>query len=235
MIYASSAATYGSLSAPQIVGNEKPENPYGYSKLLMDQIASRFVHENPNMTIVGLRFFNVYGPREFYKAKTSSMIIQLGHQILNNKSPRLFENSNLILRDFVYIEDVVQAKAAAKAGADVVAVIRTTGQSLLDFVPYGPTTEGFGGTYATQENFSIMRKALDEVGEELGRYIMLVNYASGLCMPEIAAMGALERLDMMLNAILNIQSSKISQYDASVMIGEKLAHDYIPQCREPNN
>lgn len=113
MIYASSAATYGSLPAPQIVGNEKPENPYGYSKLLMDQIASRFVHENPNMTIVGLRFFNVYGPREFYKAKTSSMIIQLGHQILNNKSPRLFENSNLILRDFVYIEDVVQANIKA--------------------------------------------------------------------------------------------------------------------------
>ncbi|AIO18745.1 D-lysine 5,6-aminomutase alpha subunit [Candidatus Izimaplasma bacterium HR1] len=96
-------------------------------------------------------------------------------------------------------EDVTQAKAAAKAGADVVAVIRTTGQSLLDFVPYGPTTEGFGGTYATQENFKIMRSALDEVGEELGRYIRLVNYASGLCMPEIAAMGALERLDMMLN------------------------------------
>jgi beta-lysine 5,6-aminomutase alpha subunit len=96
-------------------------------------------------------------------------------------------------------EDVTQAKAAAKAGADVVAVIRTTGQSLLDFVPYGPTTEGFGGTYATQENFRIMRSALDEVGEELGKYIRLVNYASGLCMPEIAAMGAIERLDMMLN------------------------------------
>ena len=63
-------------------------------------------------------------------------------------------------------EDVVQAKAAARQGADVIAVIRTTGQSLLDYVPYGATTEGFGGTYATQENFRIMRKALDEVGEE---------------------------------------------------------------------
>ncbi len=96
-------------------------------------------------------------------------------------------------------EDVTQAKAAARAGADIIAVIRSTGQSLLDYVPYGATTEGFGGTYATQENFRIMRKALDEAGEELGRYIMLVNYASGLCMPEIAAMGALERLDVMLN------------------------------------
>lgn len=96
-------------------------------------------------------------------------------------------------------EDVVQAQAAAKQGADIIAVIRTTGQSLLDFVPYGATTEGFGGTYATQENFRIMRKALDEVSEEIGRYIHLVNYCSGLCMPEIAAMGAIERLDVMLN------------------------------------
>ncbi|MCC6131888.1 MAG: lysine 5,6-aminomutase subunit alpha [Acidobacteria bacterium] len=96
-------------------------------------------------------------------------------------------------------EDVKQARAAAEQGADVVAVIRTTAQSLLDYVPYGATTEGFGGTYATQENFRIMRAALDEVVERQGRYIYLTNYASGLCMPEIAAMGALERLDMMLN------------------------------------
>jgi len=96
-------------------------------------------------------------------------------------------------------EDVKQAQAAARQGADIVAVIRTTAQSLLDYVPFGPTTEGFGGTYATQENFRIMRAALDEAAEKEGRYIRLVNYCSGLCMPEIAAMGALERLDMMLN------------------------------------
>src|SRR5690554_5241486 len=100
------------------------------------------------------------------------------------------------------MQDVVQAQAAAEQGADIIAVIRTTGQSLLDYVPHGATREGFGGTYATQENFRIMRKALDEVGERLGRYIMLVNYCSGLCMPEIAALGALERLDMMLNDAL---------------------------------
>ncbi len=99
-------------------------------------------------------------------------------------------------------EDVVQATAAARQGADVIAVIRTTGQSLLDYVPYGATTEGFGGTYATQENFSIMRKAMDTVGEELGRYIRVCNYCSGLCMPEIAAMGAFEGLDVMLNDAL---------------------------------
>lgn len=96
-------------------------------------------------------------------------------------------------------EDIKQAQAAVEQGADVIAVIRSTGQSLLDYVPYGPTTEGFGGTFATQENFRLMRSALDEAGEKVGRYIRLTNYCSGLCMPEIAAMGAIERLDMMLN------------------------------------
>ncbi|HTU80845.1 MAG TPA: lysine 5,6-aminomutase subunit alpha [Candidatus Acidoferrales bacterium] len=96
-------------------------------------------------------------------------------------------------------EDRTAAVAAVEAGAQIIAVIRSTGQSLLDFVPFGPTTEGFGGTYATQANFRIMRAALDEIGEKAGRYVMLTNYASGLCMPEIATMAALERLDMLLN------------------------------------
>ena len=124
-------------------------------------------------------------------------------------------------------EDVVQAQAGARQGADIIAVIRTTGQSLLDYVPYGATTEGFGGTFATQENFRIMRKALDEVGEEVGRYIRLCNYCSGLCMPEIAAMGALEGLDVMLNDALygilfrdiNMQRTLIDQYFSRIING----------------
>ncbi|WP_344776184.1 lysine 5,6-aminomutase subunit alpha [Nocardioides panacisoli] len=96
-------------------------------------------------------------------------------------------------------EDIPQAQQAAREGADVIAVIRSTGQSLLDFVPEGATREGFAGTYATQENFRLMRSALDDSSKELGRYVRLTNYASGLCMPEIAALAGLERLDMMLN------------------------------------
>jgi len=113
LVYASSAATYGSLSSPQIEGNECPENPYGYSKYIMDQMATRFSLENPDLTIVGLKFFNVFGPKEYYKAKTSSMVIQLGHQILEGNAPRLFHNSNQILRDFIYIDDVIQANIKA--------------------------------------------------------------------------------------------------------------------------
>ena len=96
-------------------------------------------------------------------------------------------------------DDVEQARAAAQAGADVIAVIRSTAQSLLDYVPHGATTEGYGGTYATQENFRIMREALDDESRRLRRYVMLTNYASGLCMGEIAFAAAWERLDMLLN------------------------------------
>jgi beta-lysine 5,6-aminomutase alpha subunit len=96
-------------------------------------------------------------------------------------------------------EDIPQAQAAAREGADVIAVIRSTGQSLLDYVPEGATREGYAGTYATRENFRLMRAALDDVSRELGRYVRLTNYASGLCMPEIASLAGLERLDMMLN------------------------------------
>jgi beta-lysine 5,6-aminomutase alpha subunit len=96
-------------------------------------------------------------------------------------------------------DDVEQARAAAQAGADVIAVIRSTAQSLLDYVPHGATTEGYGGTYATQENFRIMREALDDESRRLRRYVQLTNYSSGLCMPEIAFAAAWERLDMLLN------------------------------------
>ena len=80
---------------------------------------------------------------------------------------------------------------------------------------------------ATQENFRIMRKALDDVGVELGRYIRLCNYCSGLCMPEIAAMGALERLDMMLNDALygilfrdiNMKRTLVDQFFSRIING----------------
>ena len=97
LVYASSGATYGNLPSPQTVGKENPNNPYGFSKYMMDQIALQYARENPEMTIVGLRFFNVYGPKECFKFKTASMVIQLGHQILDGKTPRLFEGSEKIL------------------------------------------------------------------------------------------------------------------------------------------
>lgn len=99
-------------------------------------------------------------------------------------------------------EDVTHAMAVAENGGDIIAVIRSTAQSLLDYVPFGPTTTGFGGTFATQANFAIMRKALDDWSRTNGRYLKLSSFCSGLCMPEIAAMGAIEGLDNMVNDAL---------------------------------
>jgi beta-lysine 5,6-aminomutase alpha subunit len=117
-------------------------------------------------------------------------------------------------------DDVDQARAAAQAGADVIAVIRSTAQSLLDYVPHGATTEGYGGTYATQENFRIMREALNDESKKLNRYVQLTNYSSGLCMAEIAFCAAAEGLDMLLNDAMygilfrdiNMRRTFIDQY-----------------------
>ena len=113
MIYASSAATYGDAASPQTVGNENPGNVYGFSKLMMDNITYDYLKKDLDISIVGLRYFNVYGPREYYKNKTASTVIQFGHQILAGNTPKLFEGSDKILRDFIYIEDVIQANIKA--------------------------------------------------------------------------------------------------------------------------
>jgi len=116
VIYASSGATYGDAPSPQKVGRENPNNVYGFSKLMMDNLTFKKIFEQKGKKsnlIVGLRYFNVYGEGEFYKNKTSSMVLQFGHQILSGKNPKLFKNSDKILRDFIYIQDVIQANIKA--------------------------------------------------------------------------------------------------------------------------
>lgn len=111
LIYASSASVYGDAKSPQSVGiDEKPKNAYAFSKLMMDKLAAKFYDK---AHLVGLRYFNVYGKGEFFKGKTSSMILQFGHQILGGKAPRLFEGSDKIYRDFVYVKDVLSANLEA--------------------------------------------------------------------------------------------------------------------------
>ena len=106
------------------------------------------------------------------RTERAAMVEELG----NPPAPWLYV---IVATGNIY-EDIVQAQAAARQGADVIAVIRSTAQSLLDYVPFGPTTEGFGGTYATQAKFKLMRAALDEVSREVGRYVRLTNYCSGV-------------------------------------------------------
>jgi ADP-L-glycero-D-manno-heptose 6-epimerase len=112
MIYASSAATYGNAESPQRVGREAPNNVYGFSKLSMDHLSREYM-KKVDINIVGLRYFNVYGAGEYFKNSTASMVLQFGHQILAGKNPRLFEDSDKILRDFIYVEDIIQANIKA--------------------------------------------------------------------------------------------------------------------------
>lgn len=112
MVYASSAATYGNAPAPNRVGGEEtPANIYGFSKLAMDRIARRWFDRHPSV-IVGLRYFNVYGPGETHKGRTASMILQLYRQIRAGQRPRLFKYGEQ-KRDFIYIRDVIAANLAA--------------------------------------------------------------------------------------------------------------------------
>jgi len=112
MVYASSGATYGNAESPQRVGREAPNNVYGFSKLSMDYLSREYMKES-DISIVGLRYFNAYGAREYFKNTTASMVLQFGLQILSGKNPRLFEGSDKILRDFIYIEDIIQANIKA--------------------------------------------------------------------------------------------------------------------------
>ncbi|MGG7073612.1 ADP-glyceromanno-heptose 6-epimerase [Campylobacter sp. 9BO] len=118
MVYASSGATYGNAKSPQKVGEcEAPNNAYGFSKLAMDNIGRKYAQQGVH--VVGLRYFNVYGKGEFFKNKTASMVLQFGLQILAGKTPRLFEGSDNIKRDFVYIKDIIDANlkaVSAKSG-----------------------------------------------------------------------------------------------------------------------
>jgi ADP-L-glycero-D-manno-heptose 6-epimerase len=135
VVYASSAGVYGNSPAPNRVGHgEQPENVYGFSKLMMDHVAARVAKQH-GLPIVGLRYFNVYGPREQYKGTTASMILQLASQLLDGRRPRLF-NHGQQQRDFVYIEDVVQAnlKAIASGQSGVFNVGSGEARSFNDIV-----------------------------------------------------------------------------------------------------
>lgn len=113
VVYASSAGVYGNGSCPMHEDQvPTPENVYGFSKAVMDKVASDFSKKHPGMILVGLRYFNVYGPGEAYKGKVASMMYQLYLQMKAGKRPRIFKYGEQ-MRDFVYVKDVVRANLNA--------------------------------------------------------------------------------------------------------------------------
>jgi ADP-L-glycero-D-manno-heptose 6-epimerase len=113
VIYASSAAVYGNSKCPMHEGQSPtPENVYGFSKAIMDNVAREFAEAHKDMVLVGLRYFNVYGPREYYKGKMASMMFQLYNQMKAGKRPRVFKFGEQ-MRDFVYVKDIVRGNLNA--------------------------------------------------------------------------------------------------------------------------
>ena len=113
IIYASSAATYGPASEASVESNgAAPANVYAFSKVIMDNIARHAASESPDWIIVGLRYFNVYGPREAHKGVPASMIYHLAQQIKAGKRPRIFKHGEQ-KRDFVYVRDAVEGTIRA--------------------------------------------------------------------------------------------------------------------------
>jgi ADP-L-glycero-D-manno-heptose 6-epimerase len=106
LIYASTANLYGNGPVP--MREDQPKEiicTYGRSKLIIDEMA---LHHLEDMHIVGLRYFNVFGPRESHKGRPASMIYHLRKAMLNGEKPKLFKMGEHI-RDHIYVKDVVKA------------------------------------------------------------------------------------------------------------------------------
>ena len=121
LVYASSAAVYGSASAfAPSAENERPLNLYALSKLAFDNHV-RAVAAKSESTVVGLRYFNVYGPRESHKGNMASMVYQLYRQLKTSGRARLFKGTDGYAdgeqrRDFVFVDDVVRVNLALAEG-----------------------------------------------------------------------------------------------------------------------
>jgi len=143
IIYASSAATYGAAAEASVESNGAvPANVYAFSKAIMDNLATRVATENRDWIIIGLRYFNVYGPREAHKGVPASMVYHLSKQMKGGQRPRIFKHGEQ-RRDFVYVKDVV-------AGS-----IRS-----LDAKSSGIYNLGFGQARSFNELISVLNDSL---------------------------------------------------------------------------
>lgn len=107
-IYASSTAVYGNSEGPyKETTKTNPLNPYAESKLKFDEFAMNFANKK-DVSVIALRYCNVYGPKEEHKGKRSSMIFQIYKQMINNQRPKIFKYGEQ-KRDWCYVKDVVDA------------------------------------------------------------------------------------------------------------------------------
>jgi ADP-L-glycero-D-manno-heptose 6-epimerase len=143
VVFASSASTYGSTDTASVESSvAAPANVYAFSKAMMDNLADRAARESPDWIIVGLRYFNVYGPREAHKGVPASMVYHLSKQMKAGQRPRIFKHGEQ-KRDFVYVKDIVAGSINA-----------------LDAKVSGIYNLGFGTARTFNELVGILNKAL---------------------------------------------------------------------------
>lgn len=145
IVYASSTAVYGDVKAPyKEDGPTNPLNPYAESKLAVDDFVKGFAQKHDKITIVGLRYCNVYGPGESHKGKRASMIYQLGQQ-MTTKRPRIFHDGEQ-KRDWIHVKDVVRANLLASEAKESCVIncgsgTATTFNDLISFLNKAMGTE----------------------------------------------------------------------------------------------
>lgn len=204
-IYASSAAVYGgNMEFAEDPKHESPLNVYGYSKILFDNYVRRLWKENklPNQ-VVGLRYFNVYGPREAHKGSMSSVAFHLNNQIKANNEVKLFAGTDGYAdgeqrRDFIFIDDVVNVNLWFWKNPEVSGIFNVgTGRSQpfndvarsviawhgnkgkLTYIPFPDHLKGAYQSY-TQADISALRKAgykgeFHTVEEGVKKYLDRIN------------------------------------------------------------
>ncbi len=202
-IYASSAATYGGRNDNFIEDRrfEQPLNVYGYSKFLFDEYVRRLLPKT-NSQIVGLKYFNVYGPREQHKGSMASVAFHLNNQMKEGQNPKLFEGCDGFgdggqLRDFIYVEDVCQVnlwfwKQSGKSGIYncgtgraepflnvAEAVVKHHGRGQVEFIPFPDHLRGRYQSY-TQADLTKLRAAgcdvqFRSVAEGVAEYLAWLN------------------------------------------------------------
>ena len=202
-IYASSAATYGGRNDNFIEDRrfEQPLNVYGYSKFLFDEYVRRLL-PTTNSQIVGLKYFNVYGPREQHKGSMASVAFHLNNQMKAGQNPKLFEGCDGFgnggqTRDFVYVEDVCKVniwfwKNAGKSGIYncgtgraepflnvAEAVVKHHGRGQVEFIPFPDHLKGRYQSYTQPDLTKLRATGCDvqfrSVAEGVAEYMEWLN------------------------------------------------------------
>ena len=204
-IYASSAATYGGRNDNFIEDRrfEQPLNVYGYSKFLFDEYVRRLL-PTTNSQIVGLKYFNVYGPREQHKGSMASVAFHLNNQMKDGQNPKLFEGCDGFgnggqTRDFVYVEDVCKVnlwfwKNGGKSGTYncgtgraepflnvAEAVVKHHGRGQVEFIPFPDHLKGRYQSYTQADLTKLRATGCDvqfrSVAEGVAEYMEWLNKA----------------------------------------------------------